>query len=161
MQVRPAAQTDLPKLAALFTEMERHYGSQAGDDPDLVSRRLSAWFEGNVNSILLIAEDDGDIIGHAALAPLFPAGDVEVAYFIKDIFVSERARGRRVGEILMRACAAEAMKRGAPRLDLTVDGANAGAARFYERLGAAETGKTYLRWEGASLAALAEESCQV
>ena len=161
MQVRPVVQADLPKLATLFVEMERHYGSKVADDPDFVSRRLGDWFEDNVNAILLVAEDEGDVIGHASLAPLFPAGDVAVAYFVKDIFVSERARGRGVGETLMRASAAEAVKRGAPRLDLTVDEANPRAAEFYRRLGAAETGKVYLRWEGDVLADLAKERCHV
>lgn len=155
MRIRPAAEADLPRLAMLFTEMERHYGSPVGDDPELVSRRLAAWFKDNVNAVLLVAEDGGEIVGHAALAPLFPAGDVEVAYFVKDIFVSERARGRGVGETLMRASAAEAVKRGAPRLDLTVDAVNSGAASLYARLGATDTDKRYLRWEGEALVGLA------
>lgn len=153
MIVRPVDADDLDRFAGLITQMEHHYGGEIGSAA--VKERLKKRFQEYSDLVFLIAEEAGDLLGHATMSPLFPAGAVNPAYFIKDIFVSEAARGRGVGEALLRACAAEARKRGAPRLDLTVDENNPDASRLYERLGAIDTKKKYLRWADESLDALA------
>jgi len=149
MIIRAATQEDLPRYAELVAEMDRHYGAVV--DTDLIRQRLQERFAEYSDLVFLVAEENGALLGHATMSPVFPAGHANAAYFVKDIFVREGARGRGIGEALLRACAAEARKRGAPRLDLTVDGNNREAARLYARLGAVDTNKRYLRWDGESL----------
>ncbi|WP_420412346.1 GNAT family N-acetyltransferase [Roseibium sp.] len=156
MIIRPVVADDLDRFAGLITQMEHHYGGDI--DPLVVSERLNRRFQEYADLVFLIAEDGDALLGHATMSPLFPAGQTNPAYFIKDIFVTEAARGRGVGEALLRACAKEARKRGAPRLDLTVDANNPDAARLYERLGAVDTQKRYLRWGEDTLDALAGET---
>ncbi len=156
MNIRRAAEKDIAMLVDLFLEMDQHYDPGSASQPEVFRRRIEAWFETNTDTALFVAEEDDALLGHASLAPLFPAAGGQTALFIKDVFVSDKARGRGIGEGLVRACAAEAKKRGAPRLELTVDMTNEGAMRLYKRLGARDTEKTYLRWDGASLSDLAE-----
>ena len=156
MKIRTASRSDVPQLVGLFAEMERHYGAPDVITPDVIETRLQAWFDGTTDTTFLVAEDAGRIVGHASLAPLFPAAGAQVALFIKDVFVNQAARGKGVGRAFIQACAAEAKKRGAPRLELTVDHDNEGAARLYKQLGAVDTKKSYFRWDGQRLADLAK-----
>lgn len=156
MKIRMATQSDVPRLTDLFAEMELHYGASDITAPKVIEARLLAWFEGYTDTTLLVADNAERLIGHASLAPLFPSGGGQVALFIKDVFVGQPARGKGVGRALVRACTAEAKKRGAPRLELTVDNDNEGATRLYKQLGAVDTKKSYFRWDGQRLADLAE-----
>lgn len=55
--------------------------------------------------------------------------------YIVDLFVEAEARGRNVGQELMRFAARRGIARGASFIKLEVDTGNDGAARFYERMG--------------------------
>jgi ribosomal protein S18 acetylase RimI-like enzyme len=85
---------------------------------------------------MLVATKDGALVGHAVICPLFPAGNLDTAWFLKDIFVASAARGEGIGEALIKACAKETLRRKGARFDLTVDAGNEGARTLYERLGA-------------------------
>ena len=55
--------------------------------------------------------------------------------YVVDLFVLPEARGRRLGESLLRLSAERAASRGAQFIKLEVDETNTGAERFYARLG--------------------------
>lgn len=55
--------------------------------------------------------------------------------YIEDMVVDEKARGRGVGEALMRACLEQAKKEGAPQVMLTSNPGRQAANRLYQRLG--------------------------
>ncbi len=152
--IRAATRSDVSRLVALCLEMETHYLGDDAIDEATVRRRLTQWFDTNSDSAMLIAIKDATPVGHAVICPLFPAGNLNTAWFLKDIFVSQTARGEGVGEALIKACAKETVRRKGVRFDLTVDAGNDGARALYERLGAQDTAKTYLRWDGEALAAL-------
>jgi len=57
--------------------------------------------------------------------------------FVKELYVVDASRGNGVGEALMRAAAAEAVKRDCGLMKWQVARWNGDAQRFYERLGAA------------------------
>ena len=157
MEIRRATEADLPSLALLMAEENDHYEGAAAMPPDGVLPKLRRWFAGNTDTLLLIAVEGAHVRALATLVPLFPAGNLGVSMFIKDLYVANAARGRGIGDAMMRRCAAEAVRRGAARLELTVDDNNPRAARLYEQLGGWDTGKTYLRWDGAAMAELAGE----
>lgn len=88
------------------------------------------------SSILYLARhpDFGDeIIGLATLVIyLVPTG---VRGYIEDVVVDERARGRRIGEALMRVCLERAEREGAPQVMLTCNPGRTAANRLYQRIG--------------------------
>lgn len=156
--IRLATLSDVPALLPLCREMEVHYQGDAAIDEGTARKRLNHWFEKTQDSVMLVATQGPDMLGHAVICPLFPAGDLSTAWFLKDIYVSHAARGQGIGEALIKACAKETLRRRGSRLDLTVDGGNSGAHALYERLGAQDTQKTYLRWEGEALASLGDDA---
>ncbi len=81
---------------------------------------------------LLAASQDGKILGTVQLFFALPENQPHRAEVAK-LLVHRRARRRGVGEALMRAAEAEAIRRG--RTLLTLDTANPDAERVYQRLG--------------------------
>jgi ribosomal protein S18 acetylase RimI-like enzyme len=158
MDIRPATEADLPSLARVMDEENIHYEGDDAMPADDVLPKLKRWFSANTDTLMLVAVEDHHVLGFATLVPLFPAGNLNVGMFIKDLYVAADARGRGIGEALMRRCAAEAQRLGATRLELTVDKDNPRARALYEELGGRDTNKAYLRWDGAAMAALAEET---
>lgn len=156
--VRLATLSDVLKLVPLFKEMEDHYQGADAIDVETVRRRLIHWFDKTSDSVMLIVLDDGVPVGHAVIAPLFPAGDLQTAWFLKDLFVSTDARGNGAGKRLLAACGAETVRRKGHRLDLTVDQGNDSARVLYESLGAVDTHKSYLRWDSKALEKLARQA---
>jgi ribosomal protein S18 acetylase RimI-like enzyme len=88
------------------------------------------------SSILYLArhpEFGDEIIGLTTLVIyLVPTG---VRGYIEDVVVDERARGKRVGEALMRACLERAEREGAPQVMLTCNPGRTAANRLYQRIG--------------------------
>lgn len=156
--IRQARPTDIADLVRLCREMEVHYQGDEAIGAETIRQRLTQWFNDNRDSVMLVAVSNDQVVGHAVICPLFPAGDLSTAWFLKDIFVAGAARGQGIGEQLIKACAHETVRRNGSRLDLTVDAGNEGARALYESLGAQDTAKSYLRWEGNALQALSERS---
>lgn len=88
------------------------------------------------SSILYIAKYKGfgdEIIGLATLVLYrVPTG---IRGYIEDVVVDERARGRRIGEALTRACLERAEQEGASQVMLTSNPGRATANRLYQRMG--------------------------
>lgn len=82
----------------------------------------------------LIAELDGVPVGFALFFPTYSTWEGTAGIHLEDIFVEEAVRGQGVGEKLMRALAAIAIRRGYARLELQVLDWNP-ARTFYRRLG--------------------------
>ena len=84
-------------------------------------------------SVLLVAEDDGVIVGSLTLV-LFriPTG---FRAWIEDVVVDESVRGRGVGEALNLAALDRARAAGASTVDLTSRPSREAANRLYQRLG--------------------------
>jgi GNAT superfamily N-acetyltransferase len=82
----------------------------------------------------LIAACDGEPAGMALFFPNFSTWTGRQGLYLEDLFVHDWARGRGVGEALLRRLAAIALERDCARLDLWVLEWNP-ARRFYERLG--------------------------
>jgi ribosomal protein S18 acetylase RimI-like enzyme len=85
-------------------------------------------------------ETGGGLVGIAVCYERYSTWRGRVGY-LEDIVVTERARGRGIGERLLRACAAECVARGYHHLTWQVLEWNTGAIRFYERFGAEVDGE--------------------
>jgi GNAT superfamily N-acetyltransferase len=135
----PAAGTDLlPGLAALMVEAVAggaSIGFMAGFDQACALAwwrgRLAAAAQGEVQ--ILVALDDGGIIGSVSLLPAAMPNQPHRADIAK-MMVAKRTRGRGVGAALLTAVEALAVAQGRTTLVLdTISGS--AAARLYERAG--------------------------
>jgi GNAT superfamily N-acetyltransferase len=145
------AAEDIAGTAAVFQEMQAHYRVPCPSLREIIAR-LQALPDGV--SILVAAEPE--IVGFAALSAIFPGPGLNPGFFLKELFVSAHARGRRIGTALMRSAAGLAVERGFSRLDWTADRSDEGLLRFYTALGAAEQAeKVFFRLSGPALTAVA------
>jgi ribosomal protein S18 acetylase RimI-like enzyme len=83
----------------------------------------------------VVAEDGGALLGACLGLMTFSTWRGARGLYIVDLFVTPEARGRNLGEKLLRASASRAAARGASFIKLEVDETNTGAERFYARLG--------------------------
>lgn len=152
--VRPADRSDVPNIHALLRAFAEH-----GGYPDWVRSSVAAleeqFFGPAAWCAAHVAEMDGAIVGMALWFLNFNFGLGRSGLYLEDLFVADHARGNGVGEALMRALAAEAVRRDCVWMDWLVLTENTHAQRFYARLGAVEQGEWRLwRLEGDALAVL-------
>ena len=139
--VREARETELDRIGALTAEVYEGEGL-AGSEYLEVLRDARARWESPATT-LLVAFDDGaeqvaDLLGTVVYAaPGSPwqdlAQDEEVEF--RMLATALPARGRGVGETLVRECVKRAKRAGAPRLVLSTGPEMVPAHRLYERLG--------------------------
>ena len=86
--------------------------------------------------VLVAVEDDGAVLGMIVYYLIRFSASAKPEMILKDVFVAPDARGRRVGEHLLRAAARAALALDVARVEWQVARWNADARRFYERLGA-------------------------
>jgi GNAT superfamily N-acetyltransferase len=89
------------------------------------------------DSIVLVAEDGGDIAGYvyAAIEPLSWKDLRDECGFVHDLLVTEKARRAGTGESLLNGAIEWLRERGMPRVVLGTAAQNEGARRLFERRG--------------------------
>lgn len=85
---------------------------------------------------VLVAEDDGGILGMIVYYLVRFSVTTKPEMILKDVFVAPDARDRGVGSLLLRVAARQALALGVSRVDWQVARWNTEAMRFYERHGA-------------------------
>jgi GNAT superfamily N-acetyltransferase len=106
---------------------------------------------------VLMAEDDGQIVGFALFFHNYSTFIGEPGIFLEDLFVEPGYRGRGHGKALLVALARLAVERGCRRLDWVVLDWNQPAIQFYRSLGAEPLDEwTGYRLVGSALANLAK-----
>lgn len=135
MRIRPAGPEDAPAVAALLAaSWQDAYAAllPAAVLDRMAERILPEWqaLLAAPPGIVLLAEKDGEPLGVAAI---WLRG--EEAY-LDSLHVAPGGRGGGLGRHLLAAAMREAIAAGARRAALRVIEGNAGAMRFYERLGA-------------------------
>lgn len=144
MVIREATMSDYAQLVRLYAQLDEWHLAARPDlfkpTPVERSRDYVRTILTNEKSLLLVAEEDGRLMGllkaaeraiteeHAVLLPL--------AYVhISSIVVEEAARGRGVAQALIEAAKQWAKARGFTQLDLNVYDFNQAAIRAYEKAG--------------------------
>lgn len=139
--VREARETELERIGALTAEVYGGEGLAGPEYLEVLKDARSRW--ASPATTLLVAHDDGaeeaqDILGTVVYAapgsPLQDLGQGDEAEF-RMLATAVPARGRGVGEALVRACIDRAKRAGAPRLVLSTGHDMRAAHRLYERLG--------------------------
>jgi ribosomal protein S18 acetylase RimI-like enzyme len=82
-----------------------------------------------------VAEDAGLLLGVCLWTLSYSSWRGCAGIYISDLYVLPHARGRKIGEKLLRGVVIESKKRGAGFIKMEVEKSNLAAARFYNRLG--------------------------
>ncbi len=131
-RVRRAGVADLDVAARLFTGYLRFYGKST---PEADARAFIAQRLQHGDSVILLAELEGDVLGFTQLYPAFASLALAPSWILNDLYVEPAARGHGLGEALMHAACALAQENGAAELMLQTARDNTIAQSLYERLG--------------------------
>jgi GNAT superfamily N-acetyltransferase len=148
--VRRAAVADCAVLARLLSDMQAHYRSPDPPGGAIDMARLLTR-EGERLPFALLAMHQGVTVGFATLSPMLYGGAYQWMLFLKDLYVTEQARGLGVGRTLLAAMARIALDEDYCRIDWTTEGTNHGAQRLYDGLGVPRQDKVFYRLDGEDL----------
>jgi len=133
---------DIEGLSSVYLDSERYHTAIDDQPPltpprelDYARQRFAAMSIGDPERLLLVADADGEVVGHveARMQRDEPAHFVGV--YVDELAVAEAWRGRGVGTLLMAAVEKWARDKGALSIALDHFHTNAGARRLYDRLG--------------------------
>ena len=143
--VRQAGPADVGAVAPLFDAYRQFY--QQPSDPAL-ARAFIAERLARSESVIFLAERDGQAVGFVQLYPLFSSTAARPGrwWLLNDLFVSPAARGGGVGRALMDRARRLGEDTGAVGLELVTARTNAPAQRLYESLGWRQD-ELFLRYE--------------
>jgi len=141
MHVTVATEAQIPALCGLLRELFS-LETEFTPDADAQYRGLANIIAHPQTGTILVAHEDETLVGMVnVLYTESTALGARVA-LIEDMIVTEAARGKGIGTILLKAAAVEVGRRDpASGLHLFVYEANLPARRFYERRGGREAGR--------------------
>ena len=131
VRVRPAADEDLESVGRLFDGYRQFYeqsSDRARSDGFLRERFARG------ESVILVAEREGAILGFVQLYPLFSSISLGRVYLLNVLFVDPQHRHRGVGRRLLEAAREFGVREGAHYLELSTAVDNP-AQRLYESCG--------------------------
>ena len=144
--VRSPTAQDVPGLASLFAEMQRHYRRPVTDEVAIEAATLACQpVRTTFYPRVLIAVADDTIAGSIVLNVTFPAFELSRALYIRDLYVARSMRRFGVGQTLVKAAARLTYSQGFSALDWTTETGNAAARQMYESCGARVLERTYYR----------------
>lgn len=143
LNIRTAGTQDMSTVFELIMAEARHHGA-------IHEVRTSAAELRNAAACgklaVLLAEYDGEPAGYVSYTVNYSIWLGADFMMIDDVFVVERFRGQKIGEALMLRAREIAAAAGYPRIRWGVESSNAGAIRFYKRLGAVPHTKDFCTW---------------
>ena len=142
--IRQPCEADIPSLAAHFLEMQAHYGQPV---PDAVAMKAAALAckppVHMFDPLVLVAVCDETVVGSIVMNVTFPAAELSLSLYIRDLYVAKQARRHGVGQMLVKAATQLRASEGFSALEWTTDSANTAARRLYESCGARQMNRTY------------------
>jgi ribosomal protein S18 acetylase RimI-like enzyme len=135
---------DVSGLAALFSEMQSHYkrpvtAAVAAKAAALACKLPTSTFDPRV----LIASAGNAVVGSLVMNVTFPASELTLALYIRDLYVSQTMRRYGVGRMLVTAATQLTITEGFSAVEWTTDSTNKAARRLYEECGARQMDRTY------------------
>ncbi len=130
LTIRPMKDEEAPAVVAMVFGIAAHTGGKVV--PKLTPEKLVA-----ARDLIdvVIAEEEGVVLGACLGLVTYSTYRAARGLYVVDLFIVPEARGRQIGERLLRETARRAATKGAGFIKLEVDETNTGAARFYDRLG--------------------------
>ena len=135
--IRPAAPEDLPGIVVLLADDGLGKSRERPETP--LPAAYADAFERMArqhDNLVLVAELAGSVVGCLQLTLIHGISRLGTTRAqVEGVRVATSARGRRVGERLMREAMVRSKAKGATLMQLTTDHRRIDAHRFYERLG--------------------------
>ena len=141
--MRAARPEDWSAIAALLIELGRGVAAGTGEDPTHTMQ-----FAGHLrrlDSVTLVAELDGAVVGVVDMEYHQRLGDHRPQARVNDLVVTERARGAGAGGELLGRAEALARKRGCFRMALVTAGWREATIAFYTREGWSNYGEWFVK----------------
>jgi GNAT superfamily N-acetyltransferase len=136
VKIERVGEGDLGELLPLVRAYCDFYAVLPSDEELLaLSRALIADPEGE-GVQLLARDDEGHAVGFATVFWSWATTSAERIGVMNDLFVSPKARGSGLAEVLIEACQDECAARGAGKLTWQTAPDNATAMKVYDRVGA-------------------------
>lgn len=134
MQITPASAADIPALCELLAVL---FAQEADFKPDYAaqSRGLARLIGNPALGLILVARQDGQIVGMVNLLYTLSTALGERVALLEDMVVSPATRGTGIGSRLLDEAIQTARLNGCKRITLLTDRVNESALRFYQRHG--------------------------
>jgi ribosomal protein S18 acetylase RimI-like enzyme len=135
LTINSAVPENVPQIIALMREFAEY--EKLLQFLEVTEERLNAALFGDGKVAEAILAFDGETpVAYAVFFPNFATFRGQRGIYLEDIFITKHARGRGVGEMMLRHIARLAKERGFERIDFQVLEWNTPAIGFYEKLGA-------------------------
>ena len=135
IRIEKAAPENIPQIFALMREFAEY--EKLLEFFETTEERLeTALFGDGKVADAILAFDGERVVAYAVFFPYFSTFRGQRGIYLEDIFITENARGKGVGEIMLKFIARLARTRGFERIDFQVLQWNTLAIAFYEKLGA-------------------------
>ena len=134
--IRSAEREDVPEIFVLIKELANYERllDEVVATEELLEETL---FGENSNVEILLAYDENQVLGFALYFYTYSTFLGRPGIYLEDLFVREFARGKGIGEALLRRIARRALEMGGGRLEWSVLDWNEPAISFYKKMGAA------------------------
>jgi GNAT superfamily N-acetyltransferase len=135
VQIRPAAEADVPLLFDLILELAAYekLGTAVAGDAEVLRSSL---FEREVAEALLIETADGETVGYAIFFTNFSTFECRPGIWLEDVYVRPEHRRGGIGLAIMEHLARIAEQRDYARLEWCALEWNEPALNFYKGIGA-------------------------
>lgn len=146
IKIRKAIEDDSNQLWTLMKELaifEKYIDSFA-ITPEIV--RESGFKKRPQDFYCIVAEDNDKIVGMLVYYFLPYTAQNKPAIYMKELYVNENCRGKKIGERLVNALQEEAKLNNCGQIKWTVAPWNEAGKKFYEKLGAKEN-RDWLNYE--------------
>lgn len=153
VEIRTPTHGDVEAIALLMDDLDRFYGASDIEPPGTRAPQIAAaLFQEPKAAYALLAWQGERLVGIAAYSFLWPAAGVTRSLYLKEIYVTETARGKGIGTLLMQRLCRIAAEHKCSRIEWTTDKGNTLAENFYERLGVPKNQeKIFYRLEGKGI----------
>ncbi|MEH6992507.1 GNAT family N-acetyltransferase [Neobacillus drentensis] len=130
--IRQATIQDLQRIVPIFDAYREYFGQIK--DPEMVEEFLFDRFE-HLESVIFIAEQQGEVIGFAQLYPVFSSLTLQRVWLLNDFYIAEEFRGSGVGTQLFTTVKEFTLLTKSKGIELSVEHTNKKAWSFWEKQG--------------------------
>jgi ribosomal protein S18 acetylase RimI-like enzyme len=135
LTIRPAEEKDIPRMLELYRQLSFDAKTYV-KAPKADCRRVLKEIDKNPNYSMLVAEENGEVVGTTFLAILPGFAHTTRSFaVIEYVVVDEKCRSQGVGKQLMEACMAKAKAAGCYKVMLASSKSRTRAHKFYQSLG--------------------------
>lgn len=146
IEIKIADELDVDVFYELLLQEAQHHNSLQHVHTNLAELRRAGFGKEKKFGVLL-ATFDGEPAGYVSYTINYSIWLGADFVMVDDVFVTEKFRGKRIGEALMLRMKDLAKNAGYTRIRWGVESDNHGAIRFYERLGATLHTKGICTWD--------------